>query len=573
MFGLRHRVQRPKLLLFGLLVVFVLAAAAAAAVLISADHDDTRSRAEVAARHFARLLEEYAGRTLDAADLEVRRIADLAAARGVGALGSPEQRAGLRTGAESARYLADLYVVDGQGHLVVDALGRLAAGTAMTDQEWVQAALGGKLRFGASFIGRFQADPASGAMAFALARAIYGDGGRIVGAVAATVLADHFATLRQDLDGGLAPDLGLARGDGAMLVREPPVPAEGGGGEAGMPLPVSAGMSSSAVLTRWVGADGSSSERVLSLRPVPGREVVAWAAIDAEAALSPWRQRTAATVLGTVLVIVLGGVLAAVLARELRHDRKIAAALMAANRDLSRSNADLEQFAYVASHDLKEPLRNIASYVQLLQRRYQGRLDEDADAFIGYTVEGVRRMQLIINELLAYSRIGTGPMVREPVAVGALVSAVLANLKTAIAEAGAVIEVKGPLPVVVGDRGQLSSVFQNLLANALKYRREDVRSEITVAVAEETGRWHFTVADNGIGIDPQYHRHVFELFKRLHARDRYGGAGIGLAVCQRVIERHDGAIWLDSRPGRGTTFHFTLPRNPDPSRSFIPAAR
>lgn len=277
--------------------------------------------------------------------------------------------------------------------------------------------------------------------------------------------------------------------------------------------------------------------------------------------MAPWRQRSWATLITAVLVLGLLAALSRVMAREIRRDRMVNQALRAANRDLSRSNADLEQFAYVASHDLKEPLRNIASYVQLLQRRYQGRLDEDADAFIGYTVDGVRRMQMIINELLVYSRIGTGPLTRGAVQTGVLVSTALANLKAVIAEAGAVVEVKGPLPVVVGDAGQLSSVFQNLISNGLKYRRDDIRPELTVAVAEQGEFWRFSIIDNGIGIDPQYHRQIFELFKRLHARDRYTGTGIGLAVCQRVIERHGGEIWVESVPGQGASFHFTLPKN------------
>ena len=260
------------------------------------------------------------------------------------------------------------------------------------------------------------------------------------------------------------------------------------------------------------------------------------------------------------MATLLVGPVLLILARRLARDTRDSAALQAANRELSRSNADLEQFAYVASHDLKEPLRNIASYVQLLQRRYQGKLDEDADAFIGYTVDGVRRLQMIINELLAYSRIGTGPLQQSPVQTGAVLSSVLGSLKAAIAEAGAVVDVRGPLPVVMGDAGQLTSVFQNLLANALKYRRDDVRAEVKVSVAEMGGSWCFSVADNGIGIDPLYQTQIFELFKRLHARDRYGGSGIGLAVCQRVVERHGGSIWVDSIPGQGACFHFTLPK-------------
>lgn len=302
------------------------------------------------------------------------------------------------------------------------------------------------------------------------------------------------------------------------------------------------------------------SEMTVSRQPVHGHGLHVVVSYEIRTALVPWLQRSLRTGLVAVLTALVVVPVLLIVAKRLMRDNLASAALEAANRELSRSNADLEQFAYVASHDLKEPLRNIASYVQLLQRRYQGKLDEDADAFIGYTVEGVRRMQVIINELLAYSRIGTGPLSTSPVQTGAVVSAVLGNLKSAIAEAGAVVDVVGPLPVVMGDAGQLTSVFQNLLANALKYRRDDVRPEVKVTVAEMGAAWRFSVADNGIGIDPAYQQQIFELFKRLHTRDRFTGSGIGLAVCQRVVERHGGSIWVDSIPGQGACFHFTLPK-------------
>lgn len=298
----------------------------------------------------------------------------------------------------------------------------------------------------------------------------------------------------------------------------------------------------------------------MSRKSVAGQPLFVKASAESRDLIDLWGRRTKRTAGAALVAAFLVIPILLVIASRLARDTRDSAALQAANRELSRSNADLEQFAYVASHDLKEPLRNIASYVQLLQRRYQGKLDEDADAFIGYTVEGVRRMQVIINELLAYSRIGTGPLVTAPVQTGALVSAVLGNLKAAIAEAGAVVDVAGPLPVVMGDSGQLTSVFQNLLANALKYRRDDVRPEVKVTVSDMGGIWRFSIADNGIGIDPAYQQQIFELFKRLHSRDRYTGSGIGLAVCQRVVERHGGAIWVDSIPGQGACFHFTLPK-------------
>ncbi|HSV28830.1 MAG TPA: ATP-binding protein [Candidatus Omnitrophota bacterium] len=267
-------------------------------------------------------------------------------------------------------------------------------------------------------------------------------------------------------------------------------------------------------------------------------------------------------IVAAVAVVAVGlmAALVVMLLRQWRHERGAARDLAELNRELERSNADLEQFAYVASHDLKEPLRNISSYVQLLQRRYQGKLDPDADAFIGYTVEGVRRMQAIIHELLAYSRIGTGTLNLQPIQAGAAVSSALAQLKTVIAEAQAAVEIKGPLPVVMADSVQLASLFQNLIGNGIKYRRPEVRPEVTVGVEDKGAHWAFFVRDNGIGIESQYHAQIFELFKRLHPRGHYQGTGIGLSVCKRVVERHGGQIWVDSQAGFGSTFWFTLPK-------------
>lgn len=308
---------------------------------------------------------------------------------------------------------------------------------------------------------------------------------------------------------------------------------------------------SGAVAAAMVAMDHAETARAALAAADP---VVGTLAFDAWMARS---LRLAGLVLAGLGVV---AALAWVMARELAQARRTAATLSALNRDLERSNTDLEQFAYIASHDLKEPLRNIASYVQLLQRRYAGRLDGDADAFIGYTVDGVRRMQAIITELLAYSRIGTGHLTLVPVQAGALVSSALASLKSVITDAQAAVEVHGQLPVVEADAALLGSLFQNLIGNGLKYRRDDVRPEITVGCRDQGAEWAFWVRDNGIGIEPEYHQQIFHLFKRLHPRDRYHGTGIGLTICQRVVERHGGRIWVESEPGKGSTFWFTLPK-------------
>jgi len=228
--------------------------------------------------------------------------------------------------------------------------------------------------------------------------------------------------------------------------------------------------------------------------------------------------------------------------------------------ELERSNRELEQFAYVASHDLQEPLRMVASYVQLIARRYRGRLDADADEFIGYAVEGAQRMRVLINDLLALSRVGTRPAVRTQVALADVLADVQANLGVAIAEAGATIT-HDPLPTIVADRGLLMHLLQNLISNAVKFRG-DAPPAVHVGVALEPGRWVLSVRDNGIGIDPRHEDRIFQVFQRLHTRDRYPGTGIGLALCRKIAEVHGGTIWMRSVPGHGSTFFVALPEVP-----------
>jgi PAS domain S-box-containing protein len=227
--------------------------------------------------------------------------------------------------------------------------------------------------------------------------------------------------------------------------------------------------------------------------------------------------------------------------------------------ELQRSNAELEQFAYVASHDLQEPLRMVASYTQMLAKRYRGRLDADADEFIGYAVDGATRMQRLIEDLLTFSRVGTRGKALTPVAASDALDRAVLNLRHMIESTGAVI-VHGELPIVCADDVQLTQLFQNLLANAIKFRTDATpRVEIS-AMQNESGQWTFAVSDNGIGIEPQYFDKIFAMFRRLHAAHEYPGSGIGLAICKKIVERHGGRISVASSPGAGATFSFTIPR-------------
>ncbi len=226
--------------------------------------------------------------------------------------------------------------------------------------------------------------------------------------------------------------------------------------------------------------------------------------------------------------------------------------------ELARSNADLEQFASVAFHDLQEPLRMVSSYLQLLERRYKDELDDDAGEFIDFAVDGAERMSGLINDLLQLSRVGTRGKPPVPTDCGSLLDQALANLTLAIDESGVLVE-RDPLPVVPGDEGQLVQLFQNLIGNAIKFRGQE-GPRVRISATEEDAWWVFRVEDNGIGMDSKHAERIFQIFQRLHTREEYEGSGIGLALCKKIVERHGGEIWVESEIERGTTFYFTLPK-------------
>lgn len=243
--------------------------------------------------------------------------------------------------------------------------------------------------------------------------------------------------------------------------------------------------------------------------------------------------------------------------RDVTERKRAEEKLTQQSAELARSNTELEQFAYVASHDLQEPLRMVVSYTQLLAKRYKGKLDADADEFIAYAIDGVTRMQALINDLLAYSRVGSQGKGLEPADSSAIVDRAVANLQGAIEGSGAMVT-HDPLPTVMADDVQLGQLFQNLLGNAIKFHGDEP-PHVHVSAEQKEAEWVFSVRDNGIGIDPQYTDRIFAIFQRLHGRGEYPGTGIGLAICRKIVERHGGRIWVESRLSKGTTFYFTIP--------------
>lgn len=226
--------------------------------------------------------------------------------------------------------------------------------------------------------------------------------------------------------------------------------------------------------------------------------------------------------------------------------------------ELERSNKELELFAYVASHDLQEPLRMVSSYTQLLERRYSDKLDDDAREFIAYAVDGASRMQRLINDLLDFSRVGTRGRALAPTDVAEILETIRANLSMAIEESGAVVT-SDDMPQIVADAGQIGQLMQNLIGNALKFRN-GAKPHVHVRAVERDDAWEFSVHDDGIGIDPEYFQRIFVIFQRLHTKGDYPGTGIGLALCKRIVERHGGRIWVESKPHEGSIFYFTIPK-------------
>ncbi|MCJ7587176.1 MAG: PAS domain-containing protein [Candidatus Aminicenantes bacterium] len=257
------------------------------------------------------------------------------------------------------------------------------------------------------------------------------------------------------------------------------------------------------------------------------------------------------------------------ISRDITRQKEIELEAKNLTAALKRSNQELEEFASVASHDLQEPLRMISGYLNLIVRRYQDRLDQDGREFIAFAVDGAQRMQVMIDDLLSYSRVTTQGKAFSLIETEAVLGRALLNLKVAVDEAGARV-IHEAMPAVMGDERQIERLFQNLIGNGLKYRRPGDVPDIHVSAQKKDSEWVFGIKDNGIGIDPKYFDRIFGIFQRLHTREQYSGTGIGLAICKKTVERHGGRIWVESEEGTGATFYFTLPAGLEPSKRPAP---
>ncbi|MBC7953704.1 MAG: hypothetical protein H7Z12_18040 [Rhodospirillaceae bacterium] len=400
------------------------------------------------------------------------------------------------------------------------------------------------------------------------AQTIVGRNGEFAGLVVAgidpAVFRDQMNAVLIEPAGGAS----LIRSDGIFLGRMPNHDQSLGQSVAASPLFREHLARSPSGVAHFVSVtDGN--EKIVAFRTLAHYPLVVTVGITKRTALARWHAQ--AIVEAAVLVVVAMSLLGLAWLYDLRAaaTRHLTEQL-AASRDLleqqvaertahlAASNAELEQFAYVASHDLQEPLRTISGFLQLLARRYHGQLDAEADEFIDFAVSGAKRMGTLINDLLAFSRVGRNESPDEPCDTELLAQAAANSLGSAVAECGATITI-GALPKVWCRPAELQSVFLNLMGNAVKYRDESRPPVVAVsAMADAGGMVRFTVADNGIGIEAEYHERIFGLFQRLHPRDRFEGTGIGLALCRKIVDRHGGRIWVESAPGQGTTMLFTL---------------
>lgn len=541
----------PKWRLAALLVFVNLSVLGLAWMSLDSSYRQATERAAVTTRNTNRLVSQTIAGDIGQIDLALRGVADEAvrlAAAGRSPAGS-EMKAFLARLQARLRMTDSLRLTDVAGRVAVGSEDA-ATGIDLSDREYFATLRddpGAGLAISPPILGR-----ATGKWLLIFARRITLPGGAFGGIALAPVPIVWFEERFNDLEVGPRGTV-VMRGDSSrnfdLLAR---YPHAGYVGQTTVSDTFRARIAASPQGGTYEAVAGADNiRRTFSYRPIDHYPLITLVGMSTEDYLADWRRESVKVVVlaGAFLIVsTLGGI------GMLRTWN----ALERRTGELARSNADLEQFAYVASHDLQTPLRNIAGYAQLLARRYQGRLDRDADEFIGYIVGGAKHMSSMIPDLLDYARVSRSPPEFTPVDLNVVAASVLNNLAPDILASGATVEM-GTLPVVMAEARQAESLFQNLLENALTYRSADRPPRIGIsATAEPKGLWRISVKDNGIGIEPAYFEKIFVIFQRLDPARFPGGTGIGLALCRRIVHRFGGTVWVESEPGAGTTFHFTL---------------
>jgi signal transduction histidine kinase len=557
--NIKRHLRGPRGFLYAMMGFYALVIGGYGTFATLTDYSETVRNSEKVTRDYVRLLEEHSKRTIDSADLLVLRLIDRIVAQG--RLPQPQdydtERRLMAAMANASPQTETLYLIDANGRLFLASRPIPASAQDATERDFYQVLKSGHENM---FVGKVVRDPFTTNFTFPVARRITDHQGRFLGIAVATIPNLYFKEFYHNLAVGSSPAMGVYKLDGSILVREPILRDDD---------VINKNMASTPIYTKYLPqssigtyrgiTDYDNVQRVVSYRRIENPPLLVWMSIGEADALTDWywrAWRNAGIAFVTILVMI--GLTWMVL-RAVKHEELAREDLERANDNLRRSNADLEQFAYIASHDLQEPLRQIGSYVQLLERRYKDKLDSDASTFISYTVEGVKRLQGLIHELLAYSSVGTR---RSPFAetnLTDLARRAVLHLSGDIKSSGAEVLVEN-LPTLTVDAPQIEAVFQQLVSNGLRFQPKGAVPRLRIWAEEHKEDWVLSVKDNGIGIDPQYFDRIFLIFKRLHSRADYPGDGIGLALCQRVVERHGGRIWVESEPNQGAIFRFSLPK-------------
>ncbi|HEX3881405.1 MAG TPA: ATP-binding protein [Stellaceae bacterium] len=525
--------------------------------------------------NLAVVLAEQTARALQGIDLVLQEAQAMVAAAGVTDEDQYRQQMGTY---DSHRFLRDrlrslpqanaIELIDNAGKIVGYSRGWPALRIDLSERDYVtywRDHAGTGVVIGAPVV-----DKITGTWVMTISRRISGPRGEFLGIVAGVTESRYFEDFYKVLTANEGRAVSLFRRDGTLLARQPHVEDK-----IGRKIPTTSPwydtLANGGGTFRTVGYIGELP-RIVSAQPITDYPLAVTVGASEAVALAPWRRQSLMIAIAALGVVLGAAILFRILAVQFFRLEQNAARLEQnaveltqktteleeAATELKRSNTELEQFAYVASHDLQEPLRMVTSYCQLLQRRYGDKLGEDGAEFIAFAVDGAGRMTRLIKDLLAYSRVGRIGGSFEPLDMNGVVDGALANLAGAIAEGEARIE-RGPLPRIVGERVQLAQLFQNLIGNAIKFRRDEPPVIRVTASDNGDGMTRFLVEDNGIGIPEEHLERAFVIFQRLHEREKYAGTGIGLAIAKKVVEYHGGRIWIESTVGEGTRFNFTLP--------------